>query len=236
MLPDLTDILRLLRVFYYIGQASILVPVLVGLVRRRTLQPGMRLLFYCCLMWLAFTIFGEYASLAWGNNNGIYQMVDILELWFIGGIYYPALRLPLRRHFLLIGIGYTVLALFDFFVLSGLWQAIVQTLIFHDTYTTLLKHILIIGLVLAYFEQCLFDLQIRSLWQEPLFVVSVGLLLFFIGTIVLFLTDHLVLGPERRLFMLGLAVSNLALNLLVARGLWLGSKPPRPLPVNTTAA
>jgi hypothetical protein len=217
-----------LRALYFAGQASILVPVLAGLRWRRRLPPSLRLLFYCCLMWLALMSFGEYASWAWGNNNGIFQLVDILELWFIGAAYYQALHLPLRRYFLLIGVVFTALALFDFFVLSGLWQAIVQTLIFKDTFTTLLKHVLVIGLVLLYFEQGLLELRAISLWQDALFVASVGLLLFYTSTIMLFLTSHLILGPERRLAYLGLAFVNVVLHLLLTRAFWLASRPAPP--------
>ncbi|WBO85073.1 hypothetical protein [Hymenobacter yonginensis] len=225
-MPDLSDIMYWLRVLYLVCQASILIPVVAGLIWRRRLPRNLRSLVYCCLMWLVLMSFGEYASWAWGNNNGVYQLVDILEPWFIGAAYYHTLRRPWRRYFPLIGMVFTALALFDYFVLSGLWQAITQTLIFSDKYATLLRYILMIGLLLLYFEQCLSELHPRSLWQDAMFVVSVGFLLFYTSTLMLFLTKHLILGPERRLVFAGLGVVNLGLHVLLARAFWLGRHPP----------
>ncbi|WBA42078.1 hypothetical protein [Hymenobacter canadensis] len=232
-MPDLSDIMYWLRVLYLVCQASILIPVMAGLLWRRRLPRSLRILVSCCLMWLVLMSFGEYASWAWGNNNGVYQLVDTLEPWFIGAAYYHTLRLPWRRYFPLVGVTFTVLALFDYFVLSGLWQAITQTLIFNDYYATLLRYILMIGLVLLYFEQCLTELRRISLWQDAMFVVSVGFLLFYTSTLMLFLTKHLILGPERRLAFAGLGVINLVLHLLLTRAFWLGRQP---LPATAAAA
>lgn len=225
-MPDLSDIMYWLRVLYLVCQASILLPVVVGLLWRRRLPRNLRILVNCCLMWLVLMSFGEYASWAWHNNNGVYQLVDILEPWFVGAAYYHTLRLRWRRYFPLIGVIFTALALFDYFVLSGLWQAITQTLIFRDNYTALLKHSLMIGLMLLYFEQCLTELRRMSLWQDDMFVVSVGFLLFYTSTLMLFLTQHLILGPERRLVFAGLGVVNLVLHVLLARAFWLGRQLP----------
>lgn len=98
---------------------------------------------------------------------------------------------------------------------------------FHETYTSLLRHLLVIGLVLLYFEQCLKQQHTQPLWQDAMFVISVGLLIFYSSTIMLFLTKHLILGPERRLAFLGLAFVNLGLHLLFTRAFWLGSRPAR---------
>ncbi|MBC6697903.1 hypothetical protein [Hymenobacter sp. BT190] len=228
-MPDLSDIMYWLRVLYLVCQASILLPVVVGLLWRRSLPRNLRILVNCCLMWLVLMGFSEYARLAWHNNNGVNELISILEFWFIGAAYYHTLRWPWQRYFPLIGTVFTGLALFDFFVLSHLWQAITQTLIFNDTYTTLLKHILIIGLVLLYFEQILLELRSTSLWQDAMFVVSVGFLLFYSGTITLFLTSHLIPGPELRLAYAGLSVVNLGLHLLLTRAFWLASRPGRAL-------
>lgn len=221
-MPDPSDILYWLKVLFLVCQSSILVPVVAGLVWRRQLPRNLRILVYCCLMWLAMMSFSEYAGWAWGNNNGINQSVEILEFWFIGAAYYHTLRWPWRRYFPLVGVAFTALALFDFFALSGLWEAITQTLIFNDTYTTLLKHLLVIGLVLLHFEQCLTELHSRSLWQEAMFVVSVGFLLFYTSTLMLFLTRHLITPSVGRVAYTGLGLINLVLHLLLTRAFWLG--------------
>lgn len=223
-MPHPSDIMYWLKVLFLVCQSSILLPVVTGLVWRRQLPRNLRILVYCCLMWLAMMSFSEYAGWAWGNNNGINQSVEILEFWFIGAAYYHTLRWPWRRYFPLVGVMFTALALLDFFAISGLWQAITQTLIFNDTYTTLLKHLLVIGLVLLYFEQCLTELRPMSLWQDAMFVVSVGFLLFYTSTLMLFLARHLITPSVGRIAYTGLGVINLVLHVLLVRAFWLGRR------------
>ena len=171
--------LQALKVLYYVAQSSILVPIAIGFWRRYVLSPALRIIFYCCLMWLVLGASAEYAGKVWQYNIPIYDTIDILEMWLVGVAYHRALRFKFRRYFLLIGFLYTAFALLDAFVLHGLWKPI--------TYTIILRSALTIGLVMLYFEQTLRELRNIRLEQDPLFMASIGLLLYDACSVYMFI-------------------------------------------------
>lgn len=176
---DSPAMLQAMKVLYYVAQSSVVVPVAIGFWRRHVLSPALRMIFYCCLMWLVLGAFAEYAQKVWQYNIAIYDAVDILEMWLVGIAYHRALRFRFRRHFLLIGVLYTIFALLDAFVLHGLWKPI--------TYTIVLRSALTISLIMLYFEQILRELRNIRLELEPLFVASVGLLLYDACSVYMFI-------------------------------------------------
>jgi hypothetical protein len=214
---DSSTLFRALLVLYYVGQASILVPVAVGLLCRQWLTPALRAMLQCCLMWMVLMALGEYASKVWHYNVAVYATASILEMWFIGLAFYHTLRFSLRRQFLPIGITYTAFGLLDIFVLHGLWRL--------NTYTMVLNSALIITLTLFYFEQTLRELRNITLEREPMFVVSVALLLYYAGTVVMFIirsnrtdpTEYLIIGSINSIF-------NLVMHCLLARAFWLAGR------------
>ena len=183
-------------------------------------------------MWMALMALGEYAQKAWHYNIAVYDTACILEMWFIGLVFYRTLRFPLRRYFLLIGVIYTSFGLLDTFVLHGLWMP--------NTYTMVLNSALVITLTLLYFEQTLRELRDITLEREPMFVVSVALLLYYAGTVVMFvirnnrtdlneymtigstdLTEYMIIGSINSIF-------NLVMHCLLARAFWLAGRAQHP--------
>ncbi|WBO85074.1 hypothetical protein [Hymenobacter yonginensis] len=221
--PESAELMQLFYALGYLGQASIVVPIVVGFRRRQQLAPAPRGIFYCCLMWLVIMACGEFARLAWHYNVVIWDALEILEMWFIGVAYHRVLRFRLRRYFLPLGILYTAFALLDTFVLHGLMLPI--------TYTTVLKSVLIIALTLLYFEQMLRELRNVRLERDPMFVISVALLLYYAGTVVAFIMrayfiDQNALLQIQKVYAVN-SVLNLVMHGLIARGFWLAGRQPQ---------
>jgi len=179
-------------------------------------------------MWTAMTILGEACGKLLGYNIAVWQTVDILDIWFIGAVYYYILRFRLRRYFLLIGVLYTAFALVDMFIINDLWNGIKNELVTVNNYTLVVKHLLLISLILLYFEQSLRHLRNVAMERDPVFIVSVALLIFNAGTFVLFLVrTNLTVYWEYSLTVPLLTTLNLVLNLLLAYAFWLAAREPQ---------
>lgn len=217
---DSATLMQLLYALSYLGQASILVPIVIGFQRRQQLAPASRIIFYCCLMWLVMMVFGEFARKAWHYNIAVWDAVTILEMWFIGLAYHRVLRFRFRRYFLPLGILYTVFALIDIFVLHGLMRAI--------TYTIVLKSALVVVLAMLYFEQMLRELRNVRLERDPMFVISVALLLYFAGTVATFVMKTYFIDQnallQAQIVFAANSVLNLVMHGLIARGFWLAGQ------------
>jgi hypothetical protein len=173
---------------------------------------------------------GEYGTRVWHYNAAVWHLVDLLEVWFIGWAYYYVLRFRFRRHFLLIGILYSAFALFDSFVLNELWYAIQHKLSSGNTYTMVIKNLIVMILVLLHFEQNLRDLRNITLERDPMFVVSVALIVFFASTVVLYLIRLSI--TDRAELMMTLPVSsmlNILLHGVLARAFWLAGRQQKPM-------
>jgi hypothetical protein len=105
-------------------------------------------------------------------------------------------------------------------VLHGLLRAI--------TYTIVLKSTFVVVLVLLYFEQMLQELRNVRLERDPMFVISVALLLYFAGTVVTlvmktYFIDHNALLQAQIVFAVN-SVLNLVMSGLIAWGFWLSGQ------------
>ena len=235
--PDSALILQTLKVFAYVGQCSVMLPILIAVWRRTLLSQSLRVMLYCCLMWMTLMALGVYVGKVWHYNVFVWQLVDLLEVWFIGWAYYHVIRFRLRRHFLLIGVLYSLFALFDSFILNGLWDAALHKLASSNTYTVVLKNLLIIGLILLYFEQTLRDLRNTMLEYEPMFIISVALIVFFAGTVVMFLIRFDIKDSTEYTMTLPVdTVLNLVLHGLLARAFWLAGRQQKPMLPQATAS
>jgi hypothetical protein len=150
----------------------------------------------------------------------VWDTVTVLEMWFIGVAYHRILRFRIRRYFLPLGILYTAFALLDTLVLHGLMRSI--------TYTTVLESTLVVVLTLLYFEQMLRELRNVRLERDPMFVISVALLLYFAGTVVTFVMrayfiDQNALLQRQIVFSVN-SMLNLVMHGLIAWGFWLAGQ------------
>ena len=230
-IPESAALKLAINIFYYIGQCSILLPLYLGFRYWPSLSAGLRAMVCCCLMWTAMTILGEACGKLLGYNLAVWQTVDILDVWFIGAIYYHILRFRLRRYFLLIGALYTAFALVDMFVINDLWNGIQNKLVTVNNYTLVVKHLLLISLILLYFEQSLRYLRNVLLERDPVFIVSVALLIFHAGTFVLFLVrTSLTIYWEYFITIPLLTALNLLLYLLLAWAFRLAGRAPQVVP------
>jgi hypothetical protein len=163
---------------------SYLLPIVVC-VRRWSLLPASYrgLVFGALLSIWSLSILSEVGRVVWHNN----LLSNYLSIWaetlFLSAAYYQAYHTRSSRRVLL---GALLL-----FVLV----AAVECLSWHDlfgakTYTSIARSGLLIGAALIYFEQVLHELRNIRLEHDPMFLVSVGVTLYYAGTLMVFVLEY----------------------------------------------
>ncbi|MCB2408344.1 hypothetical protein [Hymenobacter lucidus] len=167
----------------------VLLPLGLAFWRWPRLPKTMRLmtvyLVFTELVLLASSLVELYRP-AW--SYGIWHFFTLVQTLLFFRIYYLTLSSPAVR--LLIqfaAVGFTVFAFLDSLYLEGLQQV--------NSYTHVAQSALLIGLALLYFEQLLNELHITRLEQDPLFLVSTAVVLYFSGTVLLYVFVNKLSAP-----------------------------------------
>jgi len=165
--------LTLPAILLYITVAISVVAGGMGLVLFRQLSTQLRYLAALTIFEFPLEVAGLAILLVHGNSLFLMPVYTIGELALLTLLYQRTLQLPAFSRVApwVVG-GFTVYALVDSLVLGVSWyrpgQQIVQSL-------------LILVMVGLYFWKLLSELQVRYLAQEPMFWVSTGLLVYFLG-------------------------------------------------------
>ncbi|WP_167856336.1 hypothetical protein [Hymenobacter metallicola] len=150
-------------------------------------------------------------------NYALWHVFTLVQTLFFFRIYYLTLSArTVRRLIKFMAGGFTVFALLDTFYLEGLQQV--------NSYTHVAQSALLIGLALLYFEQLLNELHITRLEQDPLFLVSSAVVLYFSGTVLLYVFVNKLSAPadyasHQVIYTLN-AMVNLVQYLLFALAFW----------------
>ncbi|TGE16618.1 hypothetical protein [Hymenobacter elongatus] len=205
---------------YLEQMASLVVLVPLGLAfwRWPHLPPPLRLLtgslLFTELVLLASGLVELYRP---GWSYAVWHVFTLVQTLLFCRIYYLTLVSPVVRRLLrLAALGFTVFAFCDSLYLEGFQQV--------NAYTHVAQSALLIGLALLYFEQLLNELHIIRLEQDPLFLVSTAIVLYFSGTVLLYVfvnklsatTDH---ASHQMIYTLN-AMVNLIQYMLFALAFW----------------
>ncbi|PJJ59148.1 hypothetical protein [Hymenobacter chitinivorans] len=152
---------------------------------------------------------------AWGNS--IWHFFTLVQTLVFLRIYYLTLTSPtIRRLLPALAVVFTGFALLDSLYLEGLHQM--------NAYTHVLQSALLIGLALLYFEQLLNELHVIRLEQDPLFLVSTAVVLYFSGTVLLYVFVNKLSAPtdsaSHQVIYTLTAMVNLIQYLLFALAFW----------------
>ncbi|RYU82182.1 hypothetical protein [Hymenobacter persicinus] len=167
----------------YLERASnilVLVPLGMAGWRWPHLPSALRLL-ACYLVFTEATLLAAaLTEMYWPRwHLLVWQAFTITETLFFFRIYYLTLRVPLWRRFIVVAAPlFAAFALLDTFYLEGMHQV--------NAFTHVLQSALLIGLALLYFEQLLNELEVVRLEHDPLFLVSTAVVLYFSGTVLMY--------------------------------------------------
>jgi hypothetical protein len=213
-LPDLIWVNKVSYMLDVGREFSLLLPLVVGYLRWDYLQPHHKAVFWCCVMWAVLTATGEVLFFLKQPNIAVWNSVTILETLFIFHSFYLVIRSEKLRRYLRMSVAlFIVVAIADFFFLSGLKATTV--------YTVALESVLLVVVVLLYFEQLMQELRTTPLERNPMFVIGIGVMTYFAGTVMVFLLQDTVTGVQDTLMMMINSILSLVLNSIIARAFWL---------------
>ena len=173
-----------------LNQYAALVPVvgatLVGAVRFRHLKPALRVL--ACLIFFAFLMEIVSRTLAAHQKPNLFLLpLDTLVefgalAWMYRRVLWPS---ALSRWLPAVVAVFSLASLLSYANPASLYQ--------FNTGQRFVESLLVLGLVLVYFYRVLRELVVVHLEREPIFWVSVGLLLYFAGNVFIFVSSNYVL-------------------------------------------
>lgn len=164
--------------FYYFKTLLTMLPIVVAAVvgAQRYRQLPLALCYLAWLAWfeLPLEIVAVIIGLFQGNNLFIMPIYTVGELALLALVYRQVLQSAAFTRWMpwLVG-GFAAYALFD--------SLGAEVLRWYQPSQQLIQSLLILGMVGLYFRKLLNDLQVRHLSREPMFWVSIGLVLYFVG-------------------------------------------------------
>ena len=173
-----------------LNQYAALVPVvsatLVGAVRFRHLKPALRVLAYLIFFALLMEVVSRMLAARQKPNLFLLPIDTLVEFGALAWMYRRALQPSALSRWLP-----AVIAVFS--LASLLSYANPVSLYRFNTQQRFVESLLVLGLVLVYFYKVIRELVVVHLEREPMFWVSVGLLLYFAGNVFIFVSSNYVL-------------------------------------------
>ncbi|MFD2786044.1 hypothetical protein [Hymenobacter rubripertinctus] len=169
-----------------IAYTFMLVPATLAVYKRRSLRGGMRILAY-----LPAYLFGMFVLTRIGNyifhyNLPFIHISTIGETLLYIKIYHDEfIDKKAKQHIRILAAIFLLFAFIDSLWLEGFDKI--------NSYTNLVESVFIIGLSFLFFERIAIQKRQIPIQKIPLFVATVGIVIYLSGTIILYLTvNHFI--------------------------------------------
>lgn len=164
-----------------VSSASVSVPLLVGLylVKKRKSLLFKLLLFYT--VFIALTEAAGQLTVFLGTNNNLWinHIYVPVEFALLAAIYYISFKQQVFRR----GVVAATLTLLFFSIYNVVWGEQVTQM---NSLPRLIGGAMLIGMAVLYFYEAASELRYRYLDQDPMFLISSGLIVYQAGTAVAF--------------------------------------------------
>lgn len=155
-------------------------PLILGIWRWRSLSKQARIVVVYFAFWAVEAFVDLWIKQNSGDNRFLYHITVFVETWLLGWAYYSSMRVEkLKRWFLPVGIIFSVVAVADAFIWSGLKQL--------NDYARSAQTVVLLSCCLLYFEQCVREARIQNPWWDFMFLTSVGQTVYYAGSVMSYL-------------------------------------------------
>jgi hypothetical protein len=173
-------------VFSFLNIVPVLIPFLVGLIKYRYLNPGLKRLFYL----VCFALFSESVSrilVIFMSRTLIASHFYVpLEFFFYSILYSWFLKEFIKPRYI-----YAVIAIFT--LSSAINSLFFQSTFILNNYVRAFEALIFVIYSILYFYKLLNELQIKNLWKEPMIWVNIGVLFCFSGNFFIFILSNRIL-------------------------------------------
>jgi len=182
-MPEAGWIVQVAKQLNILSLLTYLFPLVVGLRRWQHLTPAhKKLVWFVVIAGCLLNALSEISRVVWHNNLLFIYLTTWAETLFLSWAFYLSFRsATVRRLFAWAILLFVVVALVQVVYLRGIYAS--------NTYARIAQSILLIGAALLYFEQTLQELRNIQLQHDPMFLVSVGVLLYFAGCLMVFILE-----------------------------------------------
>ncbi|WP_226266140.1 hypothetical protein [Hymenobacter pini] len=169
-----------------IGYGTMLIPISLAWQRRWGLRGGMKPLAFLPAYMLSMAILMKIAAVVWRNNLPVIHVSTVGETLLYLVIYHTEFKHKRAKKIIrILAITFLIFAAVDSFYLEGFSRI--------NSFTNLLESIIVTGLALLYFERTLIRRRNTQLQRVPLFIATIGIIMYLSGTVVIYLaTNHFI--------------------------------------------
>ena len=207
-------------------QVSIVVPMVVVWCRKRHFSAAVRRLSLYVYISAFFVVVMKVLYPAYiPDNYWLLMGFNCSKIVLFGLVYHQVLRSERVRRLVAIGTGVAVMGILAVFLADN-WLGV--------SVSRIVQCALLAAFAIAYLEQTLTTPPVRSVWQSPMGLLSVGQLLYSAGTVTAFSLEYLTLTiHDQSCRVLVIAVVGMAFNGFLTLAFLRAKR--QPFPVGTPA-
>jgi hypothetical protein len=221
--PDTEWLVSFAKQLNRISLLTFLFPAVVGIWHWHLIsRPFKALVWYALIPGCLLGTLTEVGRLVWHNNLIFTYLVIWLETVFLGYLFYQNTHVESSRRLLKAGfVVFVVVAATEWLYFEGITG--------NQAYTRATQSILLIGATMLYFEQILQELRNIQLHRDPMFLVSIGVILYYAGALMVFILEDSMHRQHQanQIWMMYIIqfILLIVLNMLFALALWYASRP-----------
>ncbi|SHL46324.1 hypothetical protein [Hymenobacter psychrotolerans] len=235
MLQPVPWLVALAKQLNLLSLATCIVPLLIGLRFWSRLSAPLRVVTITVLLQGILGLLSEIGRYVWNYNIVFLDLLTVSDTLGFGITYLLVLRRLTPR--------YVLLGLLIVFAGVAFYETVIRGS-YHpggppNVATFTLQFMVLLTAVLLYFDQILHDLHAILLERDPMFLISVGITLYYAGTVLVniaaeYMKDSADPGIIWTMFMVQFVLL-IFLNLVLARAIWYATRssqqPTLPLPL-----
>jgi hypothetical protein len=211
MLKDVTKFLT-----QYVSLV-LLLPVVIAIIRRTYLQKELRAIAFYLILSIIFQVVSFITARRFHTNNLPYlHLYTILEFSVISWFYYLFLGAFVKSKLIWsMALGFAIFAIINAFFIQSIFEI--------NTFARGLESILVVFYCILAFYKMLQSLEATNVEKSPQFWINAGFLLYFAGSLFLFILGNLILTKDIQLSLLSWAIHACLVALMyifLAVGLW----------------
>lgn len=194
----------------------LVVPTLVILFRHKYLKKELKIAAIFVGIGIFFEIISRIIGIIYKTNLPILHLYTILEFCLIAWFYHIFFDGFFNRK----TVPILILCFVGFAIIN---ITFIQSLLEFNTYPRGLESLLITGLAVLAFYKMLQELEYTRLDKSPIFWINSGFLIYFAGSLFLFLMGNLLLSKDRQLSLIAWTIHAFLfgfMQIFIAIGLW----------------